>query len=146
MLNAGEIRKWAKAQGFDTVQEGLHVTIIHTRTPMDWIKVGEDYWGDSGKMTVAEGGPRLMERFGDAIVLQFASSRLTWRHEDIKRMGAETDYPEYQPHVTISWQLPKGLDLSKVEPYRGKIELGPEVFEEVNEAWKAAVKEQTFTA
>ncbi|MQV24208.1 DUF1073 domain-containing protein [Sinorhizobium meliloti] len=141
VLNAGDIRKWAEAQGFDTVQDGLHVTIIHTRTPMDWIKVGEDYWGDSGKLTIAEGGPRLMERFGDAIVLQFASSRLTWRHEDIKRMGAETDYPEYQPHVTITWKMPEGMDLAKVEPYRGKIDLGPEVFEEVNEGWKAKISE-----
>lgn len=142
VLNAADIRAWAKGQGFDTVQEGLHVTIIHTRTPMDWIKVGEDYWGEDGKMTIAEGGPRLMERFGDAIVLQFASSRLTWRHEDIKRMGAETDYPEYQPHITITWAMPEGMDLTKVEPYRGKIELGPEVFEEVDDNWKARISEE----
>ncbi|MQW72180.1 DUF1073 domain-containing protein [Sinorhizobium medicae] len=142
VLNAADIGAWAKGQGFETVQEGLHVTVIHTRTLIDWIKVGEDYWGENGKMTIAEGGPRLMERFGDAIVLQFASSRLTWRHEDIKRMGAETDYPEYQPHVTITWKLPEGMDLSKVEPYRGEIELGPEVFEEVNDDWKAVVTEK----
>ncbi|WJR66964.1 DUF1073 domain-containing protein [Neorhizobium sp. CSC1952] len=133
VLNADDIRVWAKGQGFDTVQDGLHVTVIHTRTPMDWIKVGEDYWGENGRMTIAEGGPRLMERFGDAIVLQFASSRLTWRHEDIKRLGAATDFPEYQPHITITWAMPEGMDLSKVQPYRGKIELGPEVFEEVRE-------------
>lgn len=142
VLNADDIREWAMGQGFLTVQDGLHVTVIHTRTPMDWIKVGEDFWGDNGKMTIAEGGPRLMERFGDAIVLQFASSRLTWRHEDIKRMGAETDWPDYQPHITITWALPEGMDLSKVEPYRGKIELGPEVFEEVNDDWKAKVREE----
>lgn len=139
VLNVSEIKAWAKAQGFDTVQDGLHVTIIHTRSQLDWIKVGEDYWGENGKITIAEGGPRLMERFGEAIVLQFASSRLTWRHEDIKRMGAETDYPEYQPHITITWAMPEGMDLSKVDPYRGKIELGPEVFEEVNDDWKSKV-------
>jgi len=142
VLNPDDIREWAMGQGFLTVQDGLHVTVIHTRTPMDWIKVGEDFWGDNGKMTIAEGGPRLMERFGDAIVLQFASSRLTWRHEDIKRMGAETDWPEYQPHITITWAMPEGMDLSRVEPYRGKIELGPEVFEEVNDDWKSKVREE----
>jgi uncharacterized protein len=142
VLNAEDIREWAMGQGFLTVQDGLHVTVMHTRTPMDWIKVGEDFWGDNGKMTIAEGGPRLMERFGDAVVLQFASSRLTWRHEDIKRMGAETDWPDYQPHITITWAMPEGMDLSKVEPYRGRIELGPEVFEEVNDDWKAKVREE----
>lgn len=145
VLNAAEITAWAKAQGFETVQDGLHVTIIHTRTPLDWIKVGQSgEWSsdEDGELTIAPGGPRLMERFGEAVVLQFASSRLTWRHEDIKRLGAETDYPDYQPHVTITWKLPEGMDLSKVDPYRGKIVLGPEQFEEVNDNWKATITEK----
>jgi phage-related protein (TIGR01555 family) len=143
VLNADDIRKWAKSQGIETVQDGLHVTVVHTRTPLDWIKVGQaGEWSDEedGKLVIAPGGPRLMERFGDAVVLQFASSRLTWRHEDIKRMGAETDYPDYQPHVTVTWNAPD-LDLSKVKPYTGKIVLGPEVFEEVNDDWRATVTE-----
>lgn len=143
VVNSADIRRWAKSQGFDTVQDGLHVTIIHTRTPIDWIKVGNDIeWADSGNtIKILAGGPRVMEQFGDAVVLQFASSRLTWRHEDIKRLGADTDYPEYQPHVTISWQKPEGMDLSKVEPYRGEIILGPEIFEEVNDDWKSKIVE-----
>lgn len=135
VLNAADIVAWAKSQGIEDVQDDLHVTVIYTRTPIDWIAVGQaGEWSseDDGKMVIAPGGPRLMERFGEAVVLQFASSRLTWRHEDIKRLGAETDHPEYQPHVTITWNAPD-LDLSKIEPYRGKIELGPEIFEEVKE-------------
>lgn len=143
VLNVEDIRKWARSQGFETVQDGLHVTVIHTRTPLDWIKVGQaGEWTseDDGELVIAPGGPRLMERFGDAVVLQFASSRLTWRHEDIKRLGAQTDYPEYQPHVTISWDA-ADIDLATVEPYKGKIVLGPEIFEEVDENWRAAVME-----
>lgn len=145
VLNSAEITAWAKAQGFESVQDGLHVTIIHTRTPLDWIKVGQSgEWSsdEDGELTIAPGGPRLMERFGEAVVLQFASSRLTWRHEDIKRLGAETDYPDYQPHVTITWKMPAGMDLSKVDPYRGKIRLGPEQFEEVNDDWRASIREE----
>ena len=143
VLNVEDIRKWARSQGFETVQDGLHVTIIHTRTPLDWIKVGSgDEWaGNEGKIEIAPGGPRLMERFGDAVVLQFASSRLTWRHEDIKRLGAQTDYPEYQPHITISWDA-AGVDLRAIEPYQGKIELGPEIFAPVKEDWHEDVKEE----
>jgi phage-related protein (TIGR01555 family) len=142
VVNRAEIVRWAKSQGFTEVQDGLHVTVIFTRTSLDWIKVGSgDEWaGNGGTMEIAPGGPRLMERFGEAVVLQFASSRLTWRHEDIKRMGAETDYPEYQPHITISWGA-DGIDLSKVEPYRGRIELGPEIFSEVDENWREKVTE-----
>lgn len=142
VLNAAEIARWAKGQGFATVQEGLHVTIMHTRTPLDWIKVGQAWEGDerTGQLIVPPGGPRLMERFGDAVVLQFSHSRLAWRHQDIRDMGAEVDHPEYQPHVTITWNAPD-IDLGKVEPYRGKIVLGPEVFEEVDEDWRATVEE-----
>lgn len=144
VVNADDIKRWAKSQGFDTVQEDLHVTIIHTRSPIDWIKVGNDIeWADSGNtIKILAGGPRLMEQFGEAVVLQFASSRLTWRHEDIKRMGADTDYPEYQPHITITWKIPEGIDLSKVDPYRGEIVLGPELFEEVDDDWKSKVSEE----
>ena len=142
VLNPDDIRAWARGQGFETVQDGLHVTIMFTRTPLDWIKVGaSDEWsGNDGKIEVAPGGPRMVERFGDAVVLQFASSRLTWRHEDIKRLGAQTDHPEYQPHVTISWDA-GDVDIVKVDPYKGKIVLGPEIFEEVKEDWKASIKE-----
>lgn len=139
VLNTADIVAWAKSVGFDSVQDDLHVTVVHTRTPLDWIKIGQaNEWGDNegGKLTIAAGGPRLVERFNDAVVLQFASSRLAWRFEDIVRLGAEVDYPEYQPHITISWNAPN-IDVRAIEPYRGRILLGPEVFEEVDDNWKA---------
>lgn len=144
VINSAELRSWAKAQGFKTVQDDLHVTILHTRTLIDWIKVGQaSSWGedDNGNMTI-NGGPRLMERFGDAIVLQFAASKLGYRFESIvAEFEAAVDFPEYQPHITISWQLPEGLALSEIEPYRGKIVLGPEIFEEVKDDWKSTIVE-----
>jgi len=136
VLNAAEIIKWAEGQGFTDIVPDLHVTITYSRTPVDWMKMG-DNWSDNGKggLTIPAGGPRLMEAFGDngeAKVLSFASSALSWRHEDMKRNGASSDREEYQPHVTISYAA-GGPDLTGVEPFRGKIELGPEIFEELRE-------------
>lgn len=136
VLNAAEIVKWAKAQGFTDIVPDLHVTITYSRDPVDWMKMG-DNWSDNGKggLTIPAGGPRMMDAFGDngeAMVLLFASSSLSWRHEDMKRNGASSDHAEYQPHVTIS-SAANGPDLAKVEPFRGKIELGPEIFEELRE-------------
>lgn len=136
VLNADEIIKWAEGQGFTDIVPDLHVTITYSRTPVDWMKMG-DNWSDNGKggLTIPAGGPRLMEAFGDngeAKVLSFASSALSWRHEDMKRNGASSDREEYQPHVTISYAA-GGPDLKSVEPFRGKIELGPEIFEELRE-------------
>lgn len=118
-----------------------HVTVMYSRTPVDWIKVGDDYLNgdENGKFTVAPGGPRLHERLGenrDAVVLQFASSRLCWRHESMKESGCSFDFSEYQPHVTISWDPDKVIDAERLKPYRGALEFGPEIFEEIDEDWK----------
>lgn len=142
--NAGAIIKWAKSQGFRTTipASKMHVTIAFSRAAVDWMAMGEAMFG-SAEVTVPEGGPRLLERLGEggqAVVLSFASSPLSWRHEEMKNKGASWDHDQYQPHVTISWDA-ADLDLSKVEPYRGKIVLGPEIFEEVKESWKESITE-----
>lgn len=136
VLNAAEIVKWAKEQGFADIEPDLHVTITYSRDPVDWMRMG-DNWSDNGKggLTIPAGGPRMMDAFGDngeAKVLLFASSSLSWRHEDMKRNGASSDHAEYQPHITVSYAA-GGPDLAEVEPFRGKIELGPEIFEEPRE-------------
>lgn len=133
VLNAADIIEWAEGQGFSTTlaADDLHVTVIYSRTPVDWMKAGQEYWNEDGTLIIPPGGPRVVSRFdGGAIVLEFSSSALSWRHEELKRIGAETSYPEYAPHITITYE-PGDLDIDKVEPYRGKIELGAEVFEEV---------------
>ena len=143
VLNGEEIIAWAKEQGFKTTlkAENLHVTIAYSRKALDWMKVGQPW---ESEIDVPAGGPRLMEKFGpagEAKVLLFASSHLGWRHEDIKKAGATWDHGDYQPHITISYD-PDAPDIEGIEPYRGEIKLGPEVFSEVDEGWKEKVSEQ----
>lgn len=143
--NAAEIIAWAKSQGFAATlpAEDLHVTIAFSRQPVDWMKVGES-WGSSedGSLLVKPGGARLLEKFdGGAVVLLFNSSELSWRHEAIKQAGASWDWPDYQPHITVTYDA-GDLDLSSVEPYRGPIDLGPEVFEPLDENWKTRIREE----
>jgi len=138
VLNGDEILAWAKAQGFEkTVQaDELHVTIAYSRQALDWMKVGNDWGGkQDGTLTVAPGGARLVEPLGDegAVVLLFNSSELSWRHVQIIEAGASWDFEEYQPHITITYE-PRSIDLSRVDPYRGRIELGPEIFEDLDPA------------
>lgn len=145
LLNGAEFIAWAKSQGFETTLDAadLHVTIAFSREPVDWMKVGEAWGGDrNGNLTVQPGGARLVEPLGDkgAIVLLFNSSELAWRHMAIREAGASWDWPEYQPHVTITY-AGAGVDLSKVEPYRGKLELGPEKFAELDDDWTSKVRE-----
>ena len=145
VLNADEILKWAKAQGFKSTMpaDELHVTIAYSPKPFDWMKVSDEFGEVDGKLTIAPGGPRVVEPLGPkgAIVLMFNSWQLTYRHGRIRKAGAEWKYgDEYQPHVTITYDG-TGVDLEKIEPYAGKIELGPEMFVEIEKDWSDQVKE-----
>ncbi|MBS4088723.1 anti-CBASS protein Acb1 family protein [Pseudomonas rustica] len=145
VTNAADIIAWAKSQGFETTlpADDLHVTVAYSRRAVDWMKIGESWSGDrDGKLSIAPGGARLIDQFGEgAVVLLFNSSELAWRHVSIIEAGASWDWPEYQPHITFTYE-PGSVDLSKVEPYRGAIELGPEIFAEVIENWQDKLKEQ----
>lgn len=147
LLNAEEFIRWAKGQGFETTTpaDELHVTIAFSRQPVDWMRVGEAWSGDkNGELVVKPGGARLVEPLGDkgAVVLLFNSSELSWRHEEIKRAGASFDFEGYQPHVTITYAKPADLDLSKVEPFRGELRFGPEIFSEVDDGWEQRLTEE----
>lgn len=142
LLNAAEFIAWAKSQGFETTTPAgdLHVTVAFSKRPVDWIKADNDWPSDkNGGFTVEPGGPRVVEPLGDkgAVVLLFASSHLSYRHERIRELsGAGHDFEDYVPHVTISYATPAGLDLSKVVPYRGALNFGPEIFEEIVDGWR----------
>lgn len=145
VLNAGAIIDWAKAQGFETTlpAEDLHVTVAYSKTPVDWMAVAQAWTNKpNGNLTSSAGGPRMVEQFGEgAIVLLFNNTELTWRHQDILDAGASWDWPDYQPHITFTYQ-PGSVDLDQVEPYRGVIELGPEIFEEITPSWSDDLKEE----
>ncbi|WP_084398292.1 phage portal protein [Henriciella aquimarina] len=147
VLNAGEIVKWAKEQGFEKplAADDMHVTIMHSKTPVDWMKASDTFLQErDGKLIVPAGGPRIVEPLGDkgAVVLHFASSELSWRHEDIKRKtGAEWSFPSFEPHISIVYEGAGDMDLSKVKPFTGRIELGPEIFEEFVDSWRPNTKD-----
>lgn len=147
VINTGDIVKWAKEQGFQSIVPGddMHVTICYSRTPFDWMKTQSDAPGedDKGRITVRPGGIRIVERLGpQAVVLLFNSSVLSARHEQLRVAGAATDFDEYQPHVTLTYNTGSLFNLSAIVPYKGEIILGPEVFEEINDFDPSTVQEE----
>jgi phage-related protein (TIGR01555 family) len=146
LLNAAEVVAWAKGQGFDVTlrPEDMHVTILYSRAPVDPMKMGRDWREDEkAQIIVRPGGPRVLERFNEgAVVLRFASPDLEWRHRDLVEAGGSHDWPEYHPHVTLTYAAPEGMDLDAVEPFRGKLVFGPEIFEGLDLDWKSKVGEE----
>lgn len=136
VLNGVQILRHFAEQGVTPVlaSDDLHVTIAYSKKPIDWMAVPADWAANhDGRMSIAAGGPRMMDKFGEALVLLFNSWQLSSRHGDIREVGASWDHADYQPHITIAYngkQSAEGL-----KPYTGPIELGPEIFEEVQENW-----------
>ncbi|NBC37352.1 DUF1073 domain-containing protein [Novosphingobium sp. FSY-8] len=131
VLNRADLQRWATEQGLGELQPDLHVTIAASRAPVDWMTISEEWsQADDGSLTIPPGGVRIVEPLGNrTAVLLFTSSRLSWRHEQIREAGASWDFEAYQPHVSLTGAP---VDLAGVEPYRGPIKLGPEVFAEFN--------------
>jgi phage-related protein (TIGR01555 family) len=145
LLNAAPLIAWAKANGFTSTlaPDDMHVTVLYSKTPVDPMKMGEGWSGDDmGRVMVKPGGPRAIERLGpSAVVLLFASWDIQGRHSSMVDAGGSHDFPEYQPHVTISYEVPEGVDLTAIKPYAGALEFGPELFEPLDLDWKSKVVE-----
>lgn len=145
LKNAAEFIAWAKGQGFKTTLPAgdLHVTVVYSKQPVDWFAFGDAMaWApESPDLVVGAGGPRTVERFGDAVVLRFTSSQLCWRNQEFRDGGASYDFPDYQPHVTITWDA-GDIDLDAVAPYQGKLVFGPEVFAEIDDDWRSTIMEK----
>lgn len=133
--NAGQVLAHFSAQGMETIEAAeLHVTIAYSRQPVDWMKIAPHWAAEAdGKLTIAAGGPRVMEKFGEATVLLFNSWQLSSRHADIREAGASWDHADYQPHITIAYNT--DADISAIKPYTGPILLGPEIFEALQIEW-----------
>jgi len=142
VVNSKDLIAWAKKQGFENTLPAneMHVTVAFSRALVDWTDIGYDWTSDErGRVMVKPGGPRLVETLGDkgAKVLIFASDDLEYRHESIINCGASWDYDGYTPHITLTYgDMPEG-----VEPYRGPIVLGPEIFEEINDDYADDLQE-----
>lgn len=141
VVNAKDIVAWAKKQGIKNIEpaDELHVTLAYSNTAVDWTKLsrGDADWNsdDEGNYRVKPGGMRMMDLFGpakDVLVLLFTCSQLDYRHMSLKREGAEWEWDDYTPHITIAKGFGQNNAAAQaIEAYRGEIILGPEVWEEI---------------
>lgn len=120
---AEKLYEWAHSQGLVSLLEpyDFHVTLVYSKSPFIW-----DYESRNKETLMVIGGERSVEVFGDeALVLRISSPQLEERYKELIAMGAVSDYPDYKPHITLTYQS-KGIDVSQIVPYTGDIQLGCE--------------------
>lgn len=138
LLNTYEFRLWADKY-FDSVVDDLHVTIAYSSAPVDWFSLECDE-----EQLIIEGGPRSVEAFEDnAIVLRFQSEDLQETHEKVLENGGSYDFPEYSPHVTISYSNSK-VPISEIEPYNGYLIFGKEKFSRLDKNYLTKKQENAI--
>jgi hypothetical protein len=140
LLNYAAVVAWAKANGFaSTLNDDMHVTVAFSRQPVDWSKVKPQ----QDTITITNGDRSLAKlgATGDATVLHFDPSKLVGRWNEFIDAGASWDWPDYKPHITISYQAG---DVDSIAPYDGTLVFGPEVFAELKEDWKNEIVEADF--
>ncbi|AUM58489.1 RNA ligase [Proteus phage phiP4-3] len=108
---------------FPVPREKLHSTILYSRKPVDYIpNSGSFKLSNQGKLDtfVSQSGKRCL-------VLKYESEYLQQRHDYGMIIGGTHDYPEYTPHITLSYdigelkisgeyEVPIILDYEYVEP------------------------------
>ena len=130
VLNTDELRAWARAQGFQTCtpEQEMHVTVAFDHKKHDWRDLPLDA---SPTVAVIDPDERAVSLFKNAVVLEIYSQELTTRWAELHQSALNWKYPDYRPHVTITFNAPEGMDVSRIEPFDGVIHLGPEITSEV---------------
>lgn len=102
----------------------IHSTICYSRVNIPYVTaVGSFEVASSGKLEVWD------TQDGKTLVLILDSDYLTFRHNYARALGATHDFPDYTPHITLSYnvgpikfegnvQVPVVLDREYKEPLK----------------------------
>lgn len=138
LLNGDAVRKWATSQGIESTlpPDDMHVTVAFSKTPLDWSQLTPRL----SPLVVMAATGREVHQFpprntpNGALVLKFGAPVFARRWQEFRDAGASWDFPEYQPHITLTYSVPEA-NVDAIEPYRGPLVFGPEIFAEVNDNW-----------
>lgn len=135
VLNGSDIVDWYKMQGIYPIeQHEMHVTVAYSRSPVDFRNIVPCV----SNVTIKPDESRCMKKFGqqsECLVLSFNNDYLQECWKYYIDSGCSYDFPEYCPHVTISYNA-ADVDIKTIAPYMGLIELGPEEVKELDLDWK----------
>lgn len=85
-----------------TPESGFHTTIVYSRVPVDFEEMHTVDETVNPAFSQIEVWPN---DYGNVLVLKIFSPYLHLRFQEAMAAGATYDFPEYQPHVTLSYDI-----------------------------------------
>lgn len=74
---------------------------------------------------------------GTCLTMSFICPEMTDRHMHLRKHGATHDYPEYKPHVTLSYEVPEDYNHIVLPIYGGPLHFNHEFSEPLNVKFKS---------
>lgn len=149
LLNAEELVEWARGQGFGSalMPDDMHATVVYSKRPFSpyYSMLAREEGNASvvmGDNIVVTGGARSVVPLGDkgAVVLKFESEEFQYEHRWFEGLGASWDYPDYLPHVSITYRGAT-RDVREIEPFTGTLVFGPLRAKPIVEEWSGEAEE-----
>jgi 2'-5' RNA ligase len=130
VVNNYDIMHWMIRNKFTSMQHpfDLHVTVAYSRKMLVWPEPKK-------RMLIYPRVETKLERLGElgkALVLTFDSEELRDDWQEFQDLGASWDWPDYNPHITITYQDQPNVNFETIESYSGPLILSDEVFEPLN--------------
>lgn len=104
-------------------REKLHVTLVFSKTRVDWSN--PVFAPKEDTITLSEASYQLVT-FDDHVALKVSSSQLSGRFVDLTRAGAQTDFEGFNPHITLGTFTPDSRPIPEWVTLTSHIVLGPE--------------------
>lgn len=129
VLNSDELIAFCASQGLVvTKPDELHVTIAYSRKHFDF------YPAMVERTIKIQPGCSCFESLNGCLVLMLDSVELQCEFARTREAGAQYDYDQYQPHVTIEYDC-GDVDISYLENPNFCICLGQEYVEDLDPDW-----------
>lgn len=128
LIKTDEFIYWMESNNIiDMIPENeLHLTVAYSKKSVAFESLELDHF-----MLLIPKHNRKLKLFGNSLVLSVSSNYLNNRWKYYLDNGCSWDFPEYQPHISLSYNyknLPKDI-----EPFYGDILLGQEILEDLDE-------------
>lgn len=114
--------------------DDFHTTVIYSKQPIPEFRALGDL-SEPVKVPKAGRGFDLFGKEKNTLVITFSSSFLLRRFKAARAFGGTTDYPQYRPHITLSYSVPNDYDVNLLPIYDGPIEIISEYSDPLDPDW-----------